>query len=73
MAEKSEDIPFTDENYFFREPSKIVLKKGWNEVLLKIPQFAPSWKWMFTFVPVTVNDGNVSEVEGLKFKAETGI
>ncbi len=70
MAERSEDIPFTDENYFFREPSKIALKKGWNQVLLKVPQYAPSWKWMFTFVPVKVTNGNVSEVEGLMFKAE---
>ncbi len=51
MAAASDEIPFVDENYSFREPSKISLKKGWNPVLLKVPQGGNSWKWMFTFVP----------------------
>jgi len=67
---KSEEIPFTDENYFFREPTIISLRKGWNEVLLKVPQAGNSWKWMFTFVPVTLTDGQVKEVKGLKFSVE---
>jgi hypothetical protein len=53
------EIPLQDEGYEYREPSKIYLKKGWNEVLIKIPvgSFKGSdWqnpvKWMFTFVPV---------------------
>jgi hypothetical protein len=67
---KSEEIPFTDENYFFRAPTTISLKKGWNEVLLKVPQCGTSWKWMFTFVPVKLVNGQVKEVEGLKFSVE---
>jgi hypothetical protein len=67
---KSEEIPFTDENYFFRVPTIISLRKGWNEVLLKVPQAGTSWKWMFTFVPVTLTDGQVKEVKGLKFSVE---
>jgi len=68
--EKSDEIPFTDENYFFREPTSIFLKKGWNEVLLKVPQGGTSWKWMFTFVPVKLANGQIKEVEGLKFSVE---
>jgi hypothetical protein len=64
---KSEEFPFTDENYFFREPTTIYLKKGWNEVLLKVPQGGTSWKWMFTFVPVQFENEQVKEIEGLKF------
>jgi len=64
---KTEEIPFTDENYFFRAPTTISLKKGWNEVLLKVPQDGTSWKWMFTFVPVKLENDQVKEVEGLKF------
>jgi hypothetical protein len=70
LAEKTEDVPFTDENYFFRVPTSIFLKKGWNEVLLKVPQGGTSWKWMFTFVPVKFANGQVKEVEGLKFSVE---
>ena len=70
LPEKTEEIPFSDENYFFRKPSAIFLKKGWNEVLLKVPQGGKSWKWMFTFVPVQQDGVNVREVSGLKYSVE---
>lgn len=70
LAEKTEETPFTDENYFFREPTSIHLKKGWNKVLLKVPQNGKSWKWMFTFVPVELKKEQVREVKGLKFSAQ---
>lgn len=63
----SEEIPFADENYSYREPTKIALKKGWNQVLLKIPHSEASWKWMFTFVPVKKNGTNMGEIEGLRY------
>jgi hypothetical protein len=69
----SDEIPFSDENYFFRQPAKIVLKKGWNQVKLKIPQDGKSWKWMFTFVPVQVRDGRITEVTGLKYSTNPQI
>lgn len=67
---QSEEIPFADENYYFREPSKVDLHRGWNEILLKIPQTARHWKWMFTFMPVTFGEGGVGEVPGLLFSPE---
>ncbi len=67
LGAKTDEIPFEDENYFFREPKEIRLKKGWNRVLLKIPQNGKSWKWMFTFVPVKKENGRITEVEGLKY------
>ena len=72
MEANSEAFPFTDENYFFREPAKIELRKGWNQVLLKVPALRNSWKWMFTFVPVRIENGNVREVQGLKFDSGFG-
>ncbi len=70
LAEKTEEIPFEDENYFFRKPTKISLKKGWNEVLLKVPQGGKSWKWMFTFVPVRIENEQIKEIKGLKFSVD---
>ena len=70
LASNTEEIPFTDENYFFRKPASIHLKKGWNKVLLKIPVKKDTWKRMFTFVPVQDENGTIKEVEGLKFSAE---
>lgn len=53
------EVPLIDEGYTYREPTKIFLKKGWNEVWIKAPvgSFkARDWenpvKWMFTFVEV---------------------
>ncbi|HEY9341226.1 MAG TPA: family 20 glycosylhydrolase [Hanamia sp.] len=55
------ETPLIDEGYEYREPAKILLKKGWNEVLIKAPIGSfkgKDWqnpeKWMFTFLPVQV-------------------
>ena len=52
------ELPLTDEGYSFREPTKIQLKEGWNDILIKLPvgDFkGKDWqnpvKWMFTFIP----------------------
>lgn len=66
----TEETPFSDENYYFREPAKIQFEKGWNDVLLKIPVKADTWKRMFTFLPVKIENGNVHEVNELKFTTD---
>ncbi|MBA6153223.1 family 20 glycosylhydrolase [Gelidibacter maritimus] len=68
LGTRTDEIPFIDEDYFFRAPTKIQLKKGWNTVLLKIPQDNNSWKWMFTCVPVDIENNQVKEVNDLKFR-----
>jgi len=52
------EIPLIDENYEIRPPTKILLKAGWNYVLIKSPVAsfkAKDWqnpvKWMFSFIP----------------------
>lgn len=62
-----------DENYHFRTPTPIHLKKGWNTVLVKSPHNKQTRRWMFTFIPVQW-DGkslgcNVREFPGLRFSA----
>lgn len=53
------EIPLIDEGYAYRAPTKIFLKQGWNDVLIKAPVGSfkgKDWqnpvKWMFTFVQV---------------------
>ena len=70
VAVKSAEVPFANEDYFYRTPTMIDLQKGWNTVLVKIPHGGTSWKWMFTCVPVSVNGNNVREVDGLRFSVE---
>ncbi|QQL45315.1 family 20 glycosylhydrolase [Sulfuriroseicoccus oceanibius] len=62
----AKEIALIDEVYTSREPAKIKLKKGWNTVLIKS---APTWKWVFTFVPVEKDGPIYREVEGLKYSA----
>lgn len=52
------ELPLTDEGYSFREPAKILMKEGWNEILIKLPvgdfkgkDWQNPTKWMFTFIP----------------------
>ncbi|TVZ57525.1 glycosyl hydrolase family 20 [Flavobacteriaceae bacterium MAR_2010_105] len=70
LGTKTDEIPFIDEDYFYRAPTKVNLKKGWNNVLLKIPQDNNSWKWMFTCVPVNITKDGVREVSGLQYRVK---
>jgi hypothetical protein len=53
------ESPLIDEGYEYRQPARILLKQGWNKVLVKLPvagfkensQGNPV-KWMFTFLPL---------------------
>lgn len=64
----SMEIPLVDEGYFYREPSEVTLKQGWNTVLLRIPK-GGGWKWVASFscVEPTGKGLNVREVPGLKY------
>lgn len=64
------EVPFTDEGYSYRKPTQVRLKKGWNEILVKLPvgSFQSKlWyepvKWEFTFT--LVKEGNGSQMEAL--------
>ncbi len=65
-----------DENYHFRAPTMIELRKGWNQVLVKSPNNRSTRRWMFTFAPVQVDEENpgcnVKEYPGLKFSTTPG-
>ena len=56
--------PLVDEAFYYRPPSLIQVKKGWNKVLVKLPMndfILKDWqvppKWMFTFIPVQKKAG----------------
>lgn len=63
--------PYTDENYYYRAPTMVALKEGWNQVVVKSPCNASPRRWMFTFAPVqTTTDKlgiGIREFPGLKF------
>jgi hypothetical protein len=62
------EIPFIDEDYFYRDPAAIHVNRGWNRILLKVPHGGTSWKWMYTCVPVKVTPEGFREVEDLVYE-----
>lgn len=64
-------LPLVDENYHFRTPTPVKLKRGWNTVMIKSPHNSQTRRWMFTFVPVSYDSArpgcNIKEFPGLKF------
>lgn len=67
LGAETSEIPFVDEDYFFRAPTQVFLKKGWNSILLKIPNDTSSWKWMFTCIPIEEENYSVKEALGIQF------
>jgi hypothetical protein len=67
--------PMVDETYYYRAPFTVTTKKGWNEIVLKLPMstFDPllDWqvppKWMFTVVPVRKRNGINLEADDIVF------
>ena len=65
---KTSEIPFVDEGYSFRPPTKIHLRKGVNHVKATLPKKG-GWKWIGTFVPVAGDSDHPREVEGLVYSS----
>lgn len=71
---KSNEVALGNENFMARPPIPVLLNKGWNKVLLKLPigKFSSDEirlvKWMFTVVFVTP-DGT-DAVEGVVYSPE---
>lgn len=66
----ADETPLIDEDYFYRPATKIQLRQGWNEIIVKAPHNG-EWKWVFTFIPV-IETGvgyNVREVPELRYSA----
>lgn len=63
------EIPFVDEDYFYRPPLQVSLRKGWNKILVKAPKTSATWKWMFTCIPIEWDGRQATEPNGLKYSA----
>ncbi|MGV8094535.1 MAG: family 20 glycosylhydrolase [Mangrovibacterium sp.] len=70
--------PMVDEGFYYRPPVPVKVRKGWNEVLVKLPwgnKFIwDNWqtppKWMFTFIPVHPGKGMNMEADDLIFSPD---
>ena len=66
------ETPFADEEYYMREPTRIVLAEGWNHVRLTVPRTKLANLddcWGVTFMPVDGDSNHPEEVKGLVCRA----
>ena len=62
------ETPLVDEDYWYREPTPIHLKKGVNHVKMTLPKKG-GWKWIGTFTPLLGTSDHPREVPGLSFSS----
>ena len=73
---EADEEPFTDQEYFMREPTPINLKAGWNHVKLTIPYpgrvkgSKQRPRWVATFIPVLGPTDHPREVPGLEYSCD---
>ena len=73
---EADEEPFTDQEYFMREPTPIRLKAGWNHVKLTAPY--PGRKkgskerprWVMTFIPLLGSTDHPREVPDLEYACD---
>jgi hypothetical protein len=64
------EIPFSDEEFYWsRPPAVISLKKGWNQILVRVPRTFRDQNWQFAFAPVKMKDGRWIEDLSVKLQA----
>ena len=66
------EVPFTNEEYCMRPPTRIVLEKGWNHVVLTIPSPPKTTidsRWTATFIPVAGTSDCPEEATGLVYQS----
>ena len=62
-------MPLVDEDYWYREPTPIHLKKGVNYVKMTLPKKG-GWKWIGTFTPILGTSDHPREVPGLSYSCQ---
>ncbi len=63
------ELPLSDEDYWYRPQTRIVLEKGVNHIRMTLPKKG-GWKWIGTFVPVLGTSDKPSEVLYLEYFSE---
>lgn len=69
-----DETPFTNDEWYMREPTKVRLRKGWNHVKMTMPMTRPvdTWthRWVGTFMPVAGTTDHPREIDDLEYSSE---
>lgn len=72
-GKESREVPPVDEEYFYRKPSVIRLKAGWNHVKITLPKPKTDFvgqKWLCTFIPMQGTSEHPREFPGLEYSSD---
>jgi hypothetical protein len=66
------ELPFTNEEFWMREPTEIFLNKGWNHVKITLQHTKDlyAYDWVATFIPVDGTSAHPREAKGLLYSSE---
>ena len=72
---KIDEIPYTNDEWYMREPTPVRLEKGWNHVKMTLPMTRPvnTWqthRWVGTFMPVAGTTDHPREVDDLEYSSD---
>ncbi|MEW6743810.1 MAG: family 20 glycosylhydrolase [Planctomycetota bacterium] len=59
--------PLIDEGYAYRHPTPVMLKAGWNKILIKAPVGKDPINWMATAILVNWDGARVRELAGVRY------
>ena len=70
-----DETPYTNDEWYMREPTKIHLKKGWNHVKLTLPmtRAVDTWRthrWVGTFMPIAGTTDHPREIDDLEYSSD---
>ena len=70
-----DEIPFGNDEWYMREPTKIRLRKGWNHVKMTLPMTRKvnSWmthRWVGTFMPIAGTTDHPREIDDLEYSSD---
>jgi len=70
-----DETPYTNDEWYMREPTPVKLKKGWNHVKMTLPmtRLVDTWRthrWVGTFMPVAGTTDHPREIEDLEYSSD---
>ena len=73
-----DETPYTNDEWYMRDPMPIRLNKGWNHVKMTLPMSkkVDTWRtqrWVGTFMPIAGTSDHPREIEDLEYSADPQI
>ena len=70
-----DETPYTNDEWYMREPTQVSLRKGWNHVKMTLPMTrkVDTWRthrWVGTFMPIAGTTDHPREIDDLEYSSD---